>query len=196
MAPADENLVTDLVPSEMACLANSPGRMRRTAVWISRDEMVDFLEYDASSVGRRVIRMSRSEQSRRGRRTGGFGSDTLEDIVHERVQDSHSLVRDTSIGVDLLEDWGRKERHIRTHKSRVREGKTRTLVDVGGVSLLPGLSPLLLSIGIGRGGSLGGLLGLGIRSSFGWSLGSGRGGGLSGSGSWLSWHVWLESWVG
>jgi hypothetical protein len=50
LAPADENLVTDLVPSEMACLANSPGRMRRTAVWISRDEMVDFFEYDASSV--------------------------------------------------------------------------------------------------------------------------------------------------
>jgi len=48
LAPADENLVTDLVPSEMACLANSPGRMRRTAVWISRDEMVDFFEYDAS----------------------------------------------------------------------------------------------------------------------------------------------------
>ena len=42
-------LVTDLVPSEMACLASSPGRMRRTDVWISRDEMVDFLEYAASS---------------------------------------------------------------------------------------------------------------------------------------------------
>ncbi len=42
-------LVTDLVPSEMACLASSPGRMRRTDVWISRDEMVDFLEYVASS---------------------------------------------------------------------------------------------------------------------------------------------------
>ena len=28
-------LVTALVPSETACLANSPGRRRRTAVWIS-----------------------------------------------------------------------------------------------------------------------------------------------------------------
>jgi len=45
---AAENFVTDLVPSEMACLASSPGRMRRTEVWISRDEMVDFLEYEAS----------------------------------------------------------------------------------------------------------------------------------------------------
>ena len=36
-------LVTALVPSETACLANSPGRRRRTAVWISRDVMVDLL---------------------------------------------------------------------------------------------------------------------------------------------------------
>ncbi len=36
--------VTDLVPSEMACFASSPGRIRRTAVWISRDEIVDFFE--------------------------------------------------------------------------------------------------------------------------------------------------------
>ena len=61
----DENLVTALVPSEIACFEScvaahlvsilasersqsrgeltSPGRMRRTEVWISRDEMVDFL---------------------------------------------------------------------------------------------------------------------------------------------------------
>jgi len=32
----------------MACLANSPGRISRTAVWISREEIVDFFEYDAS----------------------------------------------------------------------------------------------------------------------------------------------------
>ena len=36
-------LVTALVPSETACLASSPGNKRRTAVWISRDEMVFFL---------------------------------------------------------------------------------------------------------------------------------------------------------
>ena len=29
-------------------LASSPGRMSRTAVWISRDEMVDFLLYEAN----------------------------------------------------------------------------------------------------------------------------------------------------
>ena len=34
---AASNLVTALVPSETACLASSPGRMRRTAVWTSRE---------------------------------------------------------------------------------------------------------------------------------------------------------------
>ena len=32
--------VTALVPSDTACLASSPGRSNRTAVWISRDEIV------------------------------------------------------------------------------------------------------------------------------------------------------------
>ena len=39
----EEYLVTAFVPSETACLASSPGRMSLTEVWISRDEMVDFL---------------------------------------------------------------------------------------------------------------------------------------------------------
>lgn len=39
----EEYLVTALVPSDTACLASSPGRIRRTEVWISREEMVDFL---------------------------------------------------------------------------------------------------------------------------------------------------------
>jgi hypothetical protein len=42
------HLVTALVPSEMACLESSPGKINRTEVWISRDEMVDFLLYEAS----------------------------------------------------------------------------------------------------------------------------------------------------
>ena len=36
-------LVTALVPSETACLANSPGRRSLTAVWISLEVMVDLL---------------------------------------------------------------------------------------------------------------------------------------------------------
>jgi len=41
-------LVTALVPSDTACLASSPGRIRRTAVWISLEDNVCFLLYDAS----------------------------------------------------------------------------------------------------------------------------------------------------
>ena len=94
-------LVTDLVPSEMACLASSPGRMRRTAVWISREEIVDFLEYDASSeVLALVIFIARVYIVR----TRCLSSNTLEDIVDERVKNGHSLVRDARIRVDLLED--------------------------------------------------------------------------------------------
>lgn len=65
----EEYLVTAFVPSDTACLASSPGRMRRTLgsevrigshtcfdgsmrapyeVWISREEIVDFLLYAAS----------------------------------------------------------------------------------------------------------------------------------------------------
>jgi hypothetical protein len=74
-----------------------------------------------------------------GGELSGLSGDALEDIVDEGVHDGHSLLGDTCVGVDLLED----------------------LVDVGGVrfdSLL-----LFLSSGSGlldRGGSLlGGLLG-------------------------------------
>ena len=35
-------LVTALVPSDTACLANSPGKSNLTAVWISREVMVDL----------------------------------------------------------------------------------------------------------------------------------------------------------
>ena len=44
-AEEEVNFVTALVPSETACLASSPGRRRRTAVWISLDERVAFLLY-------------------------------------------------------------------------------------------------------------------------------------------------------
>ena len=36
-------LVTAFVPSLTACLASSPGKRSLTAVWISRDVMVDLL---------------------------------------------------------------------------------------------------------------------------------------------------------
>lgn len=55
--------------------------------------------------------------SQAGRLTG----DTLEDVVHEGVHDTHRLGGDAGVGVDLLQH----------------------LVDVDGVALLPGLSALL-----------------------------------------------------
>ncbi|KAJ6738575.1 hypothetical protein OIU74_003519 [Salix koriyanagi] len=42
------NFVTALVPSETACLANSPGKTSLTAVWISLEVIVGFLLYLAS----------------------------------------------------------------------------------------------------------------------------------------------------
>ena len=45
-----------------------------------------------------------------GRRTRSLGSDALENVVHEGVEDGHSLVRDTRVRVDLLEDYRAKTR--------------------------------------------------------------------------------------
>ena len=36
--------------------------------------------------------------------TGSLTSDALEEVVNERVHDAHSLVGDTSVGVDLLQN--------------------------------------------------------------------------------------------
>ena len=67
----------------------------------------------------------------------GLGSDSLKEIVDERVHDAHGLGGDTSVGVDLLQH----------------------LVDVDGVGLLP-LVPLLLLVALDDGlGGLAGLLG-------------------------------------
>ena len=57
----------------------------------------------------------------------GFGGDTLEDVVDERVHDGHGLAGDASVGVDLLQH----------------------LVDVDGVGLLSTMATLLLVSSIG-----------------------------------------------
>jgi hypothetical protein len=90
----------------MACFESSPGRMRRTDVWISRDEMVDFLLYDASFDASVAAARRRAGQphGREGRQSERERTDALENVVDERVEDEHGLVRDTGVGVDLLED--------------------------------------------------------------------------------------------
>merc|ERR1712088_134788 len=60
--------------------------------------------------------------------TAGLGSDSLKEIVDERVHDAHGLGGDTSVGVNLLQH----------------------LVDVDSVGLLP-LVPLLLLVALGDG---------------------------------------------
>ena len=92
-------LVTDLVPSEIACFESSPGRIRRTAVWISREDMVDFLEYAANSDN--MVRPISDYEVKQ--RTRGFSCNALENIVNERVEDRHRLVGDTSVRMHLLQ---------------------------------------------------------------------------------------------
>ena len=64
-------------------------------------------------------------------------SNALEDVIDERVHDRHSLLADTGIGVDLLEN----------------------LVDVGGVRFNALLALLFLALRLGGGGLGRGLLG-------------------------------------
>jgi cyanophycinase-like exopeptidase len=37
--------------------------------------------------------------------TGSLRGNTLKDVVDKRVKNGHSLVGDTSVGVNLLQDW-------------------------------------------------------------------------------------------
>jgi hypothetical protein len=91
--------VTDLVPSEIACFESSPGRIRRTAVWISREEIVDFLEYAANSDF--LVRSISNYQVKQP--TRGFSGNTLENIIDEGVQDGHCFVGDTGVRMYLLQ---------------------------------------------------------------------------------------------
>ena len=45
-------------------------------------------------------------------KSGGLGSDALEDVVHEGVHDGHGLGGDTSVGVDLFE-------HLRWQENKI-----------------------------------------------------------------------------
>ena len=104
-------LVTALVPSDTACLANSPGRRRRTAVWISRDVMVD-LEINTNLLRcyDRPRAQDNQHQSKRNSPLVVMGqltrlcSDPLEQVIDEGVHDGHGLRGDSSVGVNLLQD--------------------------------------------------------------------------------------------
>jgi hypothetical protein len=55
--------VTAFVPSDTACLASSPGNKSRTAVWISREEIVWRLLYCANREASLAIRSKRKSYS-------------------------------------------------------------------------------------------------------------------------------------
>ena len=81
-------------------------------------------------------------------KTRGFGSDALEDIVHEAVHDRHRLAADASVGMDLLQH----------------------LVDVDRVALLS--SALLLLVSRTHGLSLAGCLLRSFARWLGWHVDS------------------------
>lgn len=73
-----------------------------------------------------------------------LGGDALEDIVDEGVHDGHTLLGDTGIGVDLLQDL-----------VDVRGVSLDTLLGLGGASGLLGRGSLLGTLAGSLGGGLG-----------------------------------------
>ena len=169
----------------MACFASSPGKINLTDVCISREESVDFLLYVASSRHQQQLRHSSIEWLHL--LTACLAGDPLEQVIHERVQNQHSLVRDARFGMDLLQHYKGADPLEFRHATRVRRQRRPTFVYVAAVRLLPGLSALLCFFslssapgacvtrlgGCRNGGGCGGLGRLG-RRRFG-GLGSGNG---------------------
>ena len=192
LAPADENserteissnqchnndniLVTDFVPSAIACLASSPGRISLTEVWISREEMVDFFEYAASSGKEREKNASEDQNL--------TIVDTL-DILDASVaiRSKISLTKLLRMAIALLEipvsGWTclRTKKTISDKVQPRPHAKKLTLVDIRRVRLFSDLLSLLL-LTIGRRCSLRGLLScLRTFCGFGWGLGCSSGG--------------------
>ena len=92
-------LVTALVPSETACLANSPGNRSLTAVCISREVMVDLRQCKINT-GRILCRYVPLVVMGK---LAGFSGDSLEEVVDEGVHDAHSFGRHTSVRMNLFQ---------------------------------------------------------------------------------------------
>lgn len=74
-------------PTSAACLNSSPGRMSRTDVWISQEEIVFFSKYVSSrknSIRRWCVPRSRIHTS--------LNENVLEEIVHKWVEDCPDVV--------------------------------------------------------------------------------------------------------
>lgn len=96
--------MTAFVPSETACFASSPGRIRRTL----EESQFWFACFSPSGLSCDLRGLDLSGRDGRllvvGSQLRGLGGDTLEDVVDKRVQDRHGTVGDTSVGVNLLQD--------------------------------------------------------------------------------------------
>lgn len=117
----EEYLVTALVPSDTACLASSPGRMRRTLGVMLEDAQPPFLDKNGrhtrsgsherrwwTSCCRQQAWKPRWQRARRYLVMSETCTGSLiwrfDLTVDKRVQDRHGTVRNTGIRVDLLED--------------------------------------------------------------------------------------------
>lgn len=125
----DEYLVTAFVPSDTACLANSPGKMsltlRESQNRSTGSVKADLRSLDFSRRDGRLLVVSRE--------LGRLSGNAFEDIwsyqrgssrwtrqphtIDKRVQDGHGTSRDTSVGVDLFEDCKGKSASVPRHKA-------------------------------------------------------------------------------
>jgi len=98
-----------------------------------------FSEFTGKNQSHSCLDFTRGDSGLLGVRSEfrSFSGNAFKDVVDKRVQDGHRLVGDTSVRVNLLEDF----------------------VNIGRIGLLPSLSPLLLRLSItSRGRGLRGLL--------------------------------------
>lgn len=74
-------------------------------VWISREEMVDFLLYAASLEASVATRSKMSVLYAGSAKWIILVENGFRLTIHEGVENGHGTVGDTSVGVDLLQDW-------------------------------------------------------------------------------------------
>ncbi len=92
--------VTAFVPSDTACLASSPGNKSRTAVWISRDEIVWRLLYCVNREASLAIR-SRKYQSNFEIKSKEIYP--TENIINKAIHNRHCFTRNTRIRMNLIQ---------------------------------------------------------------------------------------------
>ena len=100
MVYEERTYVTALVPSETACLASSPGNKSRTAVWISRDEIVWRLLYWANRDASLAIRSTTNHDLPLHNHLSLISP--TENIVDKAVHNRHGFTRNTRIRMDLF----------------------------------------------------------------------------------------------